>query len=641
MGGRVTPYLASLLLLTMGAVTCQAATVTLVTPDGNNNQLRRQVDLASRFYGLDVRSVSPSQAAVEAANKPAAIALIIDAAALPELRRDETLAAFVGLPMLIVASGAHGHTGALASWSGGQISGCSGLGGAPADDWQLRVAEDTRIARELTNIVLPFRGSVGCKLDLANHFAGRILIHASRKGDDSPVFVDFDFHGHQLFAATTLVGESEETGNGAPAAFTEMASVMMFLRHAAGERAWHMPGSYANLTIDDPWLARRYGNLSYAHLLQESVKHNFHLTIAMIPWNFDRSDNDVVQLFRQNPDRLSISIHGNNHDGQEFGDYSQCPFSRQSASIGQAAARMEEFSRRTSVPFDRVMIFPHSIAPENTIHTLKAANYWATINSENVPLHSKAPNDKLFDFRTATLAFDNVLAVKRYSIEAPVSTPRVAVSMFLGNPILFYGHQQFFATGNGAFNELADTVNRREPATEWRSLGYIVRHFYLLRRVEDQVSEVWAFSPAFVLTNPADGRAVFRVRRAENGSVPIRSVRVDGKEVRYAVANGELRFEATVEARQTSEVEIVYGDGWNSAGANTSKEGIVIEWMRRLSDLRDMRLSTTSAGRSMIAVYYRSPSRMLAALVAMCLLATTGLLLVGRRLLGRRVRLSS
>jgi len=66
-----------------------------------------------------------------------------------------------------------------------------------------------------------------------------------------------------------------------------------------------------DLTVDDAWLREPYGYLQYSDLLQEMRRHNFHTTIAFIPWNYDRSEPDVISLFRANSDRLSICIHGN------------------------------------------------------------------------------------------------------------------------------------------------------------------------------------------------------------------------------------------------------------------------------------------------------------------------------------------
>ena len=65
---------------------------------------------------------------------------------------------------------------------------------------------------------------------------------------------------------------------------------MIFAKYGAGDRGWHALHHDANLTIDDPWLREPYGHLDYKDLLTEMERHNFHTTIAFIPWNYDRSE---------------------------------------------------------------------------------------------------------------------------------------------------------------------------------------------------------------------------------------------------------------------------------------------------------------------------------------------------------------
>src|SRR6201999_2100068 len=79
---------------------------------------------------------------------------------------------------------------------------------------------------------------------------------------------------------------------GFPKSFSSVAPYVLFLSHAAGDYAWHSPGHYANLTIDDAWLIQPYGYLDYKALLVEMDAHNFHTTAAFVPWNFDRSRSD-------------------------------------------------------------------------------------------------------------------------------------------------------------------------------------------------------------------------------------------------------------------------------------------------------------------------------------------------------------
>ncbi len=118
-------------------------------------------------------------------------------------------------------------------------------------------------------------------------------------------------------------------------------------------------------------------------------KHNFHTTIAFIPWNYDRSEARVVKLFRNHPDRFSISIHGDNHDHGEF----ENPKSEghHAAALKQALARMEQFQRLTKIPYDPVFVFPHVIGPEEVLEKLKTYNYLATVNSTNVPADRPIP----------------------------------------------------------------------------------------------------------------------------------------------------------------------------------------------------------------------------------------------------------
>ena len=90
-------------------------------------------------------------------------------------------------------------------------------------------------------------------------------------------------------------------------AFLRLAPAMMFAKYSAGARGWHAPAHYANLTIDDPWLRQPYGYVDYKGLLEEMEKHNFHTTIAFIPWNYERSQPEVVSLFKSHPERFSIA----------------------------------------------------------------------------------------------------------------------------------------------------------------------------------------------------------------------------------------------------------------------------------------------------------------------------------------------
>ena len=81
---------------------------------------------------------------------------------------------------------------------------------------------------------------------------------------------------------------------------------------------WHGLDDLANLTIDDPWLREPYGYISFRELCQEAEKTPFHATISFVPYNYRRSHDDAIEIFRRCRQNLSIAVHGNDHDFSEL-----------------------------------------------------------------------------------------------------------------------------------------------------------------------------------------------------------------------------------------------------------------------------------------------------------------------------------
>jgi hypothetical protein len=599
-----------LLLGMVVSCVCQAATVVTL---GAGSPLASQVGLAARFYGLEVQALGVPQllnrGVLLALANPDTVAVIVSGEALPLLKRDSVLSALrrasgESIPLLIVDSGAEAKR--LAEWTRGAILNCGSSPDQP-EAWSLRI-ENSGIAGPLANAELPFRVPPACGLVLSRGANGHVLAEAHSQAGAFPVFVDVGLTGERMFAAAGLRPLAKRAAGGQARRaeqFAGVAPVMMFLRYAAGEKAWHAPAQYANLTVDDPWLREPYGNLDYGDLAAQMKLHNFHTTVAFIPWNFDRSEPAVAALFRANPERFSVAIHGNNHNHREFDSYAKAPLDAQSASLKQALARMELFSRNTGVHYDPVMIFPHAVSPAETFGRLKELNYWATTNSENVPLGSNEPDDPLFPLRPETLAFNNFLSIKRVSAEVPVSKTNLAIDAFLGNPLLLYVHQEYFSPGADAFNSVADTINRIAPGTQWSSLGHIVQHLYLERARADRDYDILAFSPNLSLANPTEHSVVFHVRKTESFKPPIRSLFVDGVVQEYQATNDAIAFDVAVPAWQQRNVQLVYGSELRLAEVDVSKSNRMAGALRLLSDFRDNVLSRNAAGRMAIRLYPR------------------------------------
>lgn len=611
---RIALHLPCLLLVST-SLWSAARVVFVARPNGDEN-LRSQADLASRFYGLDLENLTVARRedgrkVIESLKRVDAVAVLVTAEVLTDLRPREVFKALQrpgrrSVPLLIMGVAPGQPPDQIAKWSGGAVINC----GVPlhgSEVWSLKIAKDEAITHELGGITLPFTGEVACGLKLGEGSQGNVIGELSNGDVVLPFFIDCAVSGERVFVMAGAFPGTAPAGRGADklvGMFANIAPLMMYLRYAAGERAWHTPGHYANLSIDDPWLIEPYGNLNYHGLLREMQKHNFHTTISFIPWNFDRSAADVISLFRNYPDKFSIAIHGNNHDHAEFSDYRGEPPGTQVSNIKQALARMENFKTRTGIPYDAVMVFPHEVAPLGTLAYLKKYNFLATVNSRNVPTGASLPTDPLFLLRPETLAFDNFPSFRRYAAEVPVSAQAIAVHSFLGNPLLFYAHEGIFRKGIGTFDAGADTVNTLEPTVEWRSLGYIVQHSYLLRLRQDQEYDVLALSPGIHLTNPENRRILFHVRKPEAWNHPIRSFTIDGLPLHYDRLESDIAFNVHLEPKQTKYVEIRYLNDLDLAKIAVAKSSTRINALRRISDFRDRVMSRNAFGALLVEAYY-------------------------------------
>ena len=602
---------ATLLILCLGLrqLCALAAEVVYIDLSHEQSKTLRQLETVAKFYGLNVDTVSLAdggeKAAFAAIQNPEAVAIVIAVDGLPAIHRIPFLKRNGGrIPVLVSGITEETSRTLLYEWSSGAITGCQRVSLEGGDNYYA-IAKTNDVTRQLGGITLPLQQREVASLALNGDREGTWLVAAMHGNAAAPVFFRTEVDGENIFFAT------ETTSVAIPitadpyrqqAVFAALAFPMIFLHYAAGERAWHSPGDYANFTIDDLWLREPYGHVNYRELLQQAQQHNFHVTVAFIPWNFDRNQASMISLFQAHSDRFSICIHGNNHIHQEFGSVDTHPISKQVENIKQSLARMEKFSHMTHIPYDAVMVFPHSISPETTLSALKRYNFLATANSLNVPSDSQAPSDTEFALRTGTLQFANFPSLRRYSAETDIPKSQLAIDAFLGNPMLFYAHESFFASGIGAFDRTADTVNRLQPDTQWRGLGYIARHLYLERMRDDGNYDVKAYSASIDLTNPNVHDAIFFVQKAENFVLPV-SVLVDGKPYAFDRSGEKLLLQLPIRAGGSREITIRYGNDLNLATIDVSNKSIQVYAIRMLSDFRDDVVSQNELGRWFIHSY--------------------------------------
>ncbi len=614
MSYRHNYFFATAIVLAFLAIpTARCSDVVFVDAHSSPGYTRQQVEAAARVYGLDVNAIiltdaADSAKAAAAIDDAKSIAVILTAEALQSTYGAQLLSAVdragKQVPVMIADIGKQVDAAALQKWSGGAILGTEAA--AVGQSARYLVAPKDPVTRQLGGAMLPIDGSGVQYLTIGREGGGRWLIAASDGDTQYPVMAVATVGGRSVFFVTAPADSKAHISNdlmGSPFLFPVIAPQLLFLHSAAGERAWHYPGHYANLTIDDIWLRQPYGYVDYYGLLREMEQHNFHTTLAFIPWNFDRSQPALVALFREHPDRYSITVHGDNHDHQEFGPFTTRPIAGQVADMKQGLARMAEFQKLTGLPWSPVMVFPHKMSPEGTLVALKRYNYWATVNTINIPSDVAAPPpDPQVGLRPMTLAFANFPSVRRYSAEESFPQWLLSMDAFLGNPMLFYCHEAFFDKGIGHFDRFADEVNHLQPDTKWSSLGEITQHLYLEKLRDDGSYDVDLFSAVASITNNLGHDTVFYLEKQEDGADPFK-VTVDGQTQPYTFENGWLRMQVPVQAGATREVAIVYKNDMVLSRVDISKRSWRVAALRHLSDFRDDVVSRSAAGRWFIHSY--------------------------------------
>ena len=94
---------------------------------------------------------------------------------------------------------------------------------------------------------------------------------------------------------------------------------------------------------------------------------------------FERTfaDPEVISLFKDNPKKYSLSIHGCDHTGAEFGSHDRDALRSKAR---QATDRMSGHELKTGLRHERIMVFPQGVFSEAAIGALGTDRSWSEEN---------------------------------------------------------------------------------------------------------------------------------------------------------------------------------------------------------------------------------------------------------------------
>lgn len=299
-----------------------------------------------------------------------------------------------------------------------------------------------------------------------------------------------------------------------------LVALVQLARRLTGET----PGpTRASIIFDDPNLRRpRYGHLRYAELLAHADAHDYHASMAMIPLDARRGQPHprAAALFRTRPDRLSLSIHGNDHEGPEL--LRTTAFDPALSLCAQALGRVERFERLTGIAVDRVMVPPHGMCSSASARALGALPFAALCAIHPQPWTETPDADRpLAGWEPATFV-EGCPVIPRAPFDWRPT--EIALRAFLGHPIVLYGHHGDVADGLDPLAAAAAAVNRLGDV-RWCSLAGVAHANHRLA-VDGTLATVRPFARELAIDLP-DGVQELAIAAPSEGADGLDGWRLD------------------------------------------------------------------------------------------------------------------
>jgi hypothetical protein len=381
---------------------------------------------------------------------------------------------------------------------------------------------------------------------------------------------------------------NDEVGERPTGEFSRFLPYAMALRYIFGEQSWRPGPGHGCVIVDDPLLRSTYGFLNFKSLLGMTKESNFHATIAFIPHNYRRSAPAIIRLFHENPARLSLCVHGNDHTGAELATVDPALLH---SMLQIAESRIATHEQKTGLACQRVMVFPQGNFSREAMSVLQARNFDCAVNTK--------PYSR--DSATARLTLGEVAqpALLRYSgfplflrvRSSDVTRQDVAFNLFFGRPIFLVEHHNAFKNPAPLLDAVS-TINSVDSAMCWTNVGEASANS-LWRRRSNHSEHLRAYCRTVRIANDSDGpaRFCFEWRRPTGGGA-IEAVLLDGESSGSFDLNGQGVSVAIEMAPRTSRtVSLVYPQvpmELPSLGARRKIRAFV---RRRLSEIRDNYLS--------------------------------------------------
>ena len=431
-------------------------------------------------------------------------------------------------------------------------------------------------------------GKTAAAADLVRDGGGENTPSATLDGH-STVFSKAIYQAVPVFLSTSskIVDIDAEIGEGnfdIRDHFLSATPIVMFVKWAFPEMCWNDPEVNACLVIDDPLLRPQYGFLNYRNLLDLMEHNNFATNIAFIPWNWRRSNSKVVGMFKNYPARYSLSIHGCDHTGGEFGTQDVDVLAWKSR---QAMDRMSCHESKTGIRHDRVMVFPQGVFSGPAMRVLKHANFTAAVNTEVLSTDPRRPTIRISDvWDVAVMNYSNFpIFTRRYPSQG---VENFAFDILLGKPCIVVIHHDSCRDQSTHLVAFINRLNGLNCRLSWRSLGGVIRRSCRQREFSPNLVETEMYGSELRLENRSEQLKRFCITKRELDASAVKEIRAGSRPIPWKFSEDRICFEIELPAAESTTVSVIFHDYPGTVRCEENIRYKLKTMLRRyLSEVRD------------------------------------------------------
>jgi hypothetical protein len=377
--------------------------------------------------------------------------------------------------------------------------------------------------------------------------------------------------------------ESTSTNIDFRACFSRVVPILVALRHLFRGSCWEPKTHYANIVIDDPPLWPKYGHLDTRELAALLDRTGCACTIAMIPWNYRRSNRRTVSLVADRQPRFGICVHGCDHTKAEFGSRDR---EKLAGKLLIARRRMEAHEQRTGLRCQPVMVFPQGVFSVEAMACLRPGGYLAAVNTEVADYQREASVTFQDLLSPALLCYNGTPLFTRRRPES--GTVNFAIDSFLGKPCLVVLHHDFFKGGIRNLEELVNTLAKFQPRLSWDSLENIARGCAMSKPAADGTKTVRIFADSAVIRIEEGQGEELIILKSETDKHKISRVELNGRSAQFSFENGFMSVNVGSLTDQTVSVRMIPADSAQGSITESSlRERARVAARRYLCEMRD------------------------------------------------------